>query len=79
MITPEQCRAARALLGWTQDNLAEAAHVGVVTIRNFEMQRTMPRHATLVVIRQTLEQAGIIFIDANGDGPGVRVKRKDEN
>lgn len=69
MITPEQCRAARALLGWTQEDLATAANIGVVTIGQFEMKRVTPRHGTLVVIRHTLETAGIEFIDENGLDP----------
>ena len=76
MITASQCRAARGLLDWTQQDLADAAHIGVATIRLFEGQATETRHATIVVIRSALESAGVEFIDENGGGPGVRLKKK---
>lgn len=77
MISPAQCRAARGLLNWTQDDLAKAANVGVVTVRQFEAERGSPRPATLTVIRQAIEAAGIEFIPENGGGAGVReAKRK---
>jgi predicted transcriptional regulator len=75
MLTPAQCRAARGLLGWTQQKLAAEAHVGVVTIHQLEVGVSEPRHATLDVIRRTFEAAGVDFIDANGGGPGVRLRK----
>jgi transcriptional regulator with XRE-family HTH domain len=75
MITPAQCRAARGLLGWTQQDLADSAHVGVVTIRQFESGATVPRYATLDVVKRALEQGGALFIDENGEGPGVRLRK----
>jgi transcriptional regulator with XRE-family HTH domain len=75
MMTPAQCRAARGLLGWTQQKLAAEAHVGVVTIHQLEAGVSEPRHATLDVIRRAFEAAGIDFIDANGGGPGVRLRK----
>ncbi|QQP90444.1 helix-turn-helix transcriptional regulator [Skermanella sp. TT6] len=73
-LTPEQCRAARALLDWTQDELATAAEVSRSTVRGFEAgQRDMQR-ATMAAIRRTLEGAGVSFLDADGiSGPGVRL------
>ena len=71
MLTASQCRAARSLLDWTQQELADAARIGVATIRQFEGGATEPRHATLAVLRQVLELAGIEFIDENGTGEGV--------
>src|SRR5262249_7973016 len=47
MLTPSQCRAARGLLDWTQQQLADAARVGVATVRLFESEATETRHATL--------------------------------
>jgi transcriptional regulator with XRE-family HTH domain len=76
MITPAQCRAARGLLNWTQDDLAAKAEVGVVTVRQFEADKGSPRKATLSVIRQAFEYAGVVFIAQNGGGPGVRLKRQ---
>jgi transcriptional regulator with XRE-family HTH domain len=71
-MTPAQCRAARALLDWNQDDLAVAAHVGVVTLRQFEKGATQPRRAILAALRRALEEAGVRFIDRGG-GPGVRL------
>jgi len=75
-ITAAQCRAARGLLGWTQQDLAALAGVGVVTIYQFEAGKAAPRRATLMVIRLAMEAAGVKFIDANGDGPGVRLRKQ---
>jgi transcriptional regulator with XRE-family HTH domain len=75
MITPSQCRAARGLLDWTQQELADAAHIGVATIRLFEGEGAEPRHATLAVLRRALELAGIEFIEENGGGPGLRLSK----
>jgi DNA-binding XRE family transcriptional regulator len=83
-ITREQCRAARALLGWTQDQLEAAtenggAKVAKKTIADFEVGKRAPYTRTLLDIRRALEGAGVIFIAENGDGPGVRlVKQKAE-
>ena len=76
MITPAQCRGARGLLKWRQEDLADKAGMGIVTVRNFENDKTKPVKGTLVLLQQTLEAAGIEFIDENGGGPGVRLNRK---
>jgi transcriptional regulator with XRE-family HTH domain len=75
MITPGQCRAARGLLDWSQQELATRAQVGVVTVRQLEAGAHEPRRATLDVIRRCLEAAGVEFIDENGGGPGVRLRK----
>lgn len=72
-MSPAQCRAARALLAWTQDDLAKAAEVGVVTIRMYEGGTSQPRRAILAALRRALEEAGISFI-SRGGGPGVRLR-----
>ncbi len=77
MLTAPQCRAARALLGWTQDQLASASRVGLATLRVFEAGGSQPRNATLTVLRQALESAGVQFIEQNGGGPGVRLRKPD--
>src|SRR5437660_1060728 len=74
MMTPAQCRAARGLLDWTQQRLADAAGVGIVTVRQFESDNTDPRRATVEVIARALDTAGVEFIEQNGGGPGVRLK-----
>ena len=75
-MTPGQCRAARGLLDWTQQELADRAGVGIVTVRQLEAGATEPRRATLEVIRRALSSAGIEFIDENGGGPGVRLRKR---
>jgi transcriptional regulator with XRE-family HTH domain len=75
MVTPSQCRAARGLLDWSQQELAEKARIGVVTVRQLEAGLHEPRHATLDVVRRCFEAAGVEFIDENGGGPGVRLKK----
>ena len=75
MITPSQCRAARGLLDWTQQELADQAGVGIVTVRQVEAGASEPRRATLEVIRRAIESAGVEFIDENGGGPGVRLRK----
>jgi len=74
MITSEQCRAARGLLAWSQQQLAQKAAVGVVTVHQLEAGSSQPRRATLTVIRRAFEAAGVEFIDDNGGGPGVRLR-----
>ena len=76
MITPSQCRAARGLLDWTQQELADAARIGVATIRLFEGEAAESRHATLAVLRRAFELAGVEFIDENGGGPGLRLRKR---
>ena len=76
MITPSQCRAARGLIDWTQQDLADAARIGVATIRLFEGEAAESRHATLAVLRRAFELAGVEFIDENGGGPGLRLRKR---
>ncbi len=59
MITPAQCRAARALLDWSQQDLAKAAHLGLSTIRDFEKGRRVPTHNNLRGIKLALEEGGV--------------------
>ena len=75
MLTPSQCRAARALLNWSQQELADRSQVGIVTIRQLEAGAHEPRPATVQVVRQALERAGVEFIDENGGGAGVRLRK----
>ena len=75
MIMPEQCRAARGLLDWSQQELANKAAVGIVTVRQLEAGTHEPRRATLDVVRRAFEAAGVEFIDENGGGPGVRLRK----
>ena len=74
-MTPAQCRAGRGLIRWNQDDLAREAGVSVVTVRNFENEKSVPQRATLDVMQHTLQKAGVEFIDENSDGPGVRLRK----
>lgn len=75
-ISPEQSRAARALLNWSRGELAERSNVSVATLADFEAGKRTPYDRTLSDVRQALEKAGVIFVDENGEGPGVRLKKK---
>lgn len=75
MVTSAQCRAARGLLAWSQQDLANAAGLGVVTVHQLEADSSRPRRATLDVIRRAFEAAGVEFIEENGGGAGVRLRK----
>jgi transcriptional regulator with XRE-family HTH domain len=75
MLTPAQCRAARALLDWTQATLARKAGVGWSTIKDFENGRHVLIRANMTVVKGTLEEAGIVLLAPEGGyGPGVRLR-----
>ena len=76
VITPGQCRAARAFLGWSQKELAEKAGISAVAVNQFERGISEPRRSTLDVVRRAFERAGVVFIDENGGGAGLRLKRR---
>lgn len=68
MITPAQCRAARALLRWNQQDLAERAEISPNTIKKFETEDTSPHKSTLKILRQTFEAHGVGFTDEGSGG-----------
>jgi DNA-binding XRE family transcriptional regulator len=76
-VTPRTCRAARALLGIQQSDLAGMAGVNIQTVRNLEAgKRTV--HETWLAIRRALVQSGIMFIDDDGqNGEGVRLRQSE--
>jgi transcriptional regulator with XRE-family HTH domain len=75
-ITLAQCRAARALLNLSRDDLADMAEVSVSTIADFERGQRQPYARTLRDIQAALEQAGVMFIaPAEKAGPGVRLTK----
>ena len=63
------------MLGWSREHLANAAEVAVGTVVDFERGARQPYKRTLTDIRHALENAGIIFIDEDDEGPGVRLKK----
>jgi hypothetical protein len=75
MIDPAQSRAARGLLNWNQDVLAERASIGVATVRKFENAvHTLHRNNMSAVVR-AFEDAGVEFIErTKTKGPGVRLR-----
>jgi transcriptional regulator with XRE-family HTH domain len=81
ILTAEQLRAARAMLRMDQSALAVASGVSVETIKRLEGMEghlSEVRVATINAISATLESAGIEFIDENGGGAGVRLKKSSE-
>lgn len=76
-LTSGQIRAARALLRWSAVDLADESSIGVATIRRAELNDGIPSMTTAndSAIRQALETAGIDFIDENGGGAGVRLRK----
>ena len=74
-ITPAQCRAARATIGWSQDQLSDAAKVAKKTIADFEGGNRTPYGRTLDAVQAALEAAGMQFIAENGGGAGVRLAK----
>jgi transcriptional regulator with XRE-family HTH domain len=75
-MTPAQCRAARALIGWSQDELAAVSKVGKATIASFERGKRAPYARTLEDLCAALASAGVIFVAENGEGPGVRLRKR---
>lgn len=73
-LAPEQCRAARGLLDWTQEHLAERAGVSRSTVRDFERHRHVLHRATEALLITTLEQAGVMLLPPGEHGPGVRIR-----
>lgn len=69
-----QCRMARAALQLGVRELAEMAKVAASTIARLEAgEELKPR--TLEAVQRALEDAGVIFVEENGEGPGVRLKK----
>lgn len=73
-----QCRAARALIDWTQPQLAEASGVSLSTVVDFEKERRAVSVDAQDKITAALQKAGIAFIEKNGGGPGVRLVNSEQ-
>ncbi len=74
---PVQCRMARTALSLGVKQLAELADVSTNTVSRLEAgEELKPR--TIAAIRAALEAAGVIFVDENGEGPGVRLRKSNK-
>jgi transcriptional regulator with XRE-family HTH domain len=73
-----QIRAARALLGWSQDKLARIAGIGLTTLQRVEQNEGLVKgnFSTVLKIQNALEEAGIIFTDNEPGQIGVHVRTK---
>jgi hypothetical protein len=76
LISPAQCRGARALLDINQTQLALAASLGLSTVVDFERKRRQVSVDAIEAMRIALEKKGVEFIDSNGGGPGVRLRSR---
>lgn len=75
-MTGNQLQAARALKGWTQSQTAKAAGVSIPTVKRAEgAGKITASEVAVTAIRTALETAGVEFIDENGGGAGVRLKK----
>ena len=71
-LTPEQSRAARGWLGWSQEDLAKQANVALRTVASFERGEITPRPNNMAAIRRVLEAAGIsLLFDDDGVAAGI--------
>jgi hypothetical protein len=77
-LTSAQIRASRGLLRWSTEDLARAAALGLATIKRAEAaeNETSMTTANDLAVRRALEAAGVEFIDENGGGPGVRLRKR---
>ena len=76
LISGPQCRAARALLDWSREDLAEASKVSRAAIADFEAGKRQVRERTVDDIREAFEKAGLEFIAENGGGAGIRFRNR---
>ena len=76
-LTGPQIRAGRALVRWRAQDLARESAVGIATIKRAELAagETSMTVANDLAVRRALEAAGVEFIDENGGGPGLRLRK----
>jgi len=79
-LTSSQIRASRGLLRWSAEDLAREAALGLATIKRAEAadNETSMTTANDLAVRWALEAAGVEFIDENGGGPGVRLRKRQQ-
>jgi len=75
MINAKQCRATRAWLSWSQEELAERSLVSKRTIAGFELEKTVPHDRTLRDLQRAFEDVGIIFLMDGAVGIGIQESR----
>jgi transcriptional regulator with XRE-family HTH domain len=76
MTSPAQIRAARHLANLSQSDIAKATGLSLPTVKRAESEREVSvSDDAIFAIRAALEAAGVIFVDENGDGPGVRLRK----
>lgn len=76
-MTGNQLRAARALIGWSQAQVAQAAGISIPTVKRAEGQAAISASADAVAaLRAALEMAGVEFLPENGGGAGVRLRKR---
>jgi transcriptional regulator with XRE-family HTH domain len=73
-MTPEQCRAGRGFLDWSQEEMAKAANVSLSTVRDYEKGRRVPIANNLEAIEAALRSQGVVLSD--GDGAQTVTYRK---
>ncbi len=80
LLSSELIRAARALLRWEQRDLSDASSISLPTVKRLESKPgMMAAHvSTVTALRRALETAGVEFIDVNGGGPGVRLRKRQQ-
>jgi transcriptional regulator with XRE-family HTH domain len=74
-LTPAQVKAARELLGWSLSALAARVGVRRATVWAFETGKEPFQVLDLGIVRSALETVGVIFVEENGEGPGVRLRK----
>lgn len=76
MLAPEQSRAARGWLDWSQEQLAERANVSLSTVRDFEKGRRTPIRNNLEAMAKALEGNGVrLLFGTDGNPSGIEVLR----
>jgi len=79
LLTTEQIRAARGLLGWSQSELANRAGLSLPTVKRVEVDLgPKVSDAARNRLQEALERGGVIFINENGGGPGVRLRKRQQ-
>lgn len=75
-MTGNQLKAARALIGWSQAQVAEAANLSIPTVKRAEGQAALSASTdAIAAIQAALEAAGVMFLPENGNGPGVALRK----